>query len=45
LTIDTTICRLMEYFEIFLVRMIMNRRAAAFLGYTFELIANQTKLL
>lgn len=45
LTIDTTICRLMEYFEIFLVRMMMNRRAASFLGYNFELIANQTKLL
>ena len=45
LTIDTTICRLMEYFEIFLVRMMMNRRAALFLGHNFELIANQTKLL
>lgn len=45
LKIDTTICHLMEYFEIFLVRMMMNRRAASFLGYTFELIANDTKLL
>lgn len=45
LGIDTTICPLMEYFEIFLTRMMMNRRAAAFLNYTFELIVNKTKLL
>ncbi len=45
LTIDTSICSLMEYFEIFLTRMMLNRRAAAFLGFTFELIANKTKLL
>lgn len=45
LTIDTTICSVMEYFEIFLTRMMMNRRAAAFLDYTFELIVNKTKLL
>ena len=45
LTIDTHICPLMEYFEIFLTRMVMNRRAATFLGYVFELIVNKTKLL
>jgi hypothetical protein len=45
LTIDTAICSMMEYFEIFLTRMMMNRRAAAFLGYTFELMVNDTKLL
>ena len=45
LNIDTTICPLMEYFEIFLVRMMMCRRAAVFLNNTFELIVNKTKLL
>jgi metal-dependent HD superfamily phosphatase/phosphodiesterase len=43
--IDTKICPVMEYFEIFLVRMIMNRRAAAFLNVKFELLINSTKLL
>jgi HD superfamily phosphodiesterase len=45
LTIDTTICPVMEYFEIFLARMIMSRRAAAFLGCDFKLIINNNQLL
>lgn len=45
LTIDTKICSLLEYFEIFLTRMIMCRRAADFLNCTFELIINETKVL
>lgn len=45
LAIDTKICPVMEYFEIFLSRMLMCRRAAAFLGCEFELIINGAKLL
>jgi hypothetical protein len=45
LTIDLDICPVMEYFEIFLTRMIMCRRAAGFLKTKFELIINNAKLL
>lgn len=45
ITIDTEICPLMEYFEIFLDRMVLCRKAADFLGLTFELIINDTRLL
>lgn len=45
LTVDTSIIAIMEYFEIFLVRMVMCRRAAAHLGCRFELIINETRLL
>jgi metal-dependent HD superfamily phosphatase/phosphodiesterase len=45
LNIDTTISSKMEYFEIFLGRMMMCRKAADFLGGAFELIMNKTKLL
>jgi HD superfamily phosphodiesterase len=45
LDIDTKICPVMDYFEIFLGRMTMNRRAAAFLGLHFQLIINGTRLL
>lgn len=45
LEIDTEICPLMEYFEIFLTRMVMSRRAAEFLDCTFHLMINETKLL
>ena len=45
LTIDTKISQVMEYFEIFMSRMIMCRRAAKFLGCNFELIINERKLL
>lgn len=45
LQVDTSIIAIMEYFEIFLVRMMMCRRAASFLGYQFELVINDTRLL
>lgn len=45
LLIDTTICPVMDYFEIFLYRMKMCRNAAVFLGLEFHLIINNTKLL
>jgi len=45
LTIDTQISKVMEYFEIFMSRMIMSRRAANFLGCKFELFINERKLL
>jgi len=45
LEIDTTIAPIMEYFELFLNRMVMSRRAALVLGCQFELVINGTKLL
>lgn len=45
LTIDIDICPVMEYFEIFLLRMVMCRRAAEFLNCRFALIINGSKLL
>ena len=45
MSIDDKICSVMDYFEIFLTRMIMSRRAAEFLDVTFELYANGVKLI
>ena len=45
ITIDTTICPVMEYFEIFLSRMVLCRKAAQYLGLSFELVINETRLL
>ncbi len=45
LTIDTAICSVMDYFEIFLSRMVLCRRAADYLGQSFELIINDTRML
>lgn len=45
LKIDTLICPVMEYFEIFLDRMVLCKKSAAFLGCDFELIINDTRLL
>jgi len=45
LEIDTQLSAIMEYFELFLNRMVMSRRAAAALGCEFELVINGTKLL
>ncbi len=45
LHIDTKICPVMDYFEIFLARMSMCRRAADFLELHFQLIINGTRLL
>lgn len=44
LELDDNICSLMDYFEIFLQRMIMCKRASEVLGYRFRLIANGSKL-
>ena len=45
LTIDTEISHVMEYFEIFLGRMVMCRRAAERLGCRFKLTINGATLL
>ena len=45
LQIDTDICSMYEYFEIFLNRMLMCRGAADLLGATFKLTANGAKVL
>lgn len=44
LELDDTMCTVMDYFEIFLQRMLMSKRAAEVLGYTFKLVANGSKL-
>jgi len=45
LQIDTEICPVMDYFEIFLDRMVLCRKSADFLQCDFELIINDTRLL
>lgn len=45
LQIDESICTMYDYFEIFLGRMIMCRRAAEVLGARFKLTANGSKVL
>lgn len=45
LTIDTKICPVLKYFEIFMERTIMSKAAAKFLNIWFEIIINDTKLL
>jgi metal-dependent HD superfamily phosphatase/phosphodiesterase len=45
LTVETHICPVMEYFEIFLARMMMCRRAATFLNCTFKIEINGTQIL
>ncbi len=45
LEIDTDISQVMDYFEIFLDRMTMCRRAADTLGCEFEIIINGVKIL
>ena len=44
LELDDTMCTVMDYFEIFLERMIMCKRAAEVLGCRFKLMANGSKL-
>jgi metal-dependent HD superfamily phosphatase/phosphodiesterase len=44
LTIDTQISQVMEYFEIFMSRMLASRKAAKHLGATFGLVANGNRL-
>ncbi|MDW8191876.1 MAG: HD domain-containing protein [Synergistota bacterium] len=43
--IDTEISQVMEYFEIFLTRMLISRKAAHILGCEFGLVINGVKLL
>lgn len=45
LQLDTKICTMYEYFDIFLGRMMMCRGAAELLGVTFKLTANGSKIL
>ena len=45
LQIDESICTMYEYFDIFLGRMMMCRKAAELLGVTFKLTANGSKVL
>ncbi len=45
LQIDEEICTMYEYFEIFLGRMMMCRKAAELLGTRFKLTANGSKIL
>ncbi|WP_066634940.1 HD domain-containing protein [Desulfolucanica intricata] len=45
ITIDINICPVIEYFEIFLERMMLCRRAANFLKCNFELVVNGSRLL
>ncbi len=43
--IDTAICSVMDYFEIYFARMRLCRRAAEFLGCKFSLVINGTSLV
>ncbi len=45
LTIDTEVCAVMDYFEIFLNRLILCRKAAEKLGLTFKLVINGQTLI
>lgn len=44
LELDDEMCTVMDYFEIFLERMMMCRRAAEVLGCKFKLVANGNKI-
>lgn len=45
ITLDDAMCSVMDYFEIFLERMMMCRRAAEMLGCRFRLTANGGRML
>lgn len=45
LTIDTKLCPVLDYFEIFMDRTMMSKYAAKYLEIWFELVINNTKLL
>lgn len=45
ITIDTSISAVMNYFEIFLGRMMLSRKAAEYLNTNFELVINGQRLL
>ena len=44
LTIDTSICSIMDYFEIFLERMVLCKKAAKELNVQFVLKINETSM-
>jgi hypothetical protein len=44
LTVDTAISQVMEYFEIFMTRMLASRKAAIYLGCSFGLSVNGNRL-
>lgn len=45
LSVDTRYCSLMDYFEIFLTRMVLCRKAAEKLGMDFRLIINEQQMI
>ena len=45
LTIDQNICPIIEYFEIFLSRMMLTKKAAAYFNLEFKLLINNQTLL
>ena len=45
LTIDTNMCPVLDYFEIFMERTMMSKHAANYLGLWFEVYINDTNLL
>jgi len=45
LKIDTSISSIMDYFEIFLTRMLMCRKAADYLNAKFDLVMNEIKIM
>ena len=45
LTIDTSICSIMDYFEIFLSRMNLCKKACKFFDLTFKLIINNQSFI
>lgn len=45
LSIDTSICSIMEYFEIFLSRMKLCKKATSYFGLEFKLLINEQQLI
>ena len=45
LTIDTEISSVMDYFEIFMTRMLLCRKAAEYFGLKFRLVINGSAVL
>lgn len=45
LTVDESVSRIAEYFEIFMDRMILCRRAASYFGLTFEISINGSRVM
>ena len=45
LEIDTSVCAVMDYFEIFIDRMILCKKSAAALGITFRLVINSQQVV